>query len=380
MRILFLNDSSRMAGAEKSLALLAGHLDDGRFEKLVVCPPGPYADYLREREIHVVESPLHYYARRTGLTRYLCSLLKIARLVGSYRPGIIHCNSYRAAHWGIPLAALLRVPTVCHIRDSRYTRWSSWLMAHSPKNVRFIAISVAVREALLRAGVDPDRIDVIHNCSDLRAFHPGVTPNVEVQTKGKLRLGVFGRIEERKRVIDAVEALSRLDPTTDPHLFVVGEAWTDGGAEVERNLRSRIKELGLEDRVIFMGYRTDVPKIMAALDIVLMPAVDEPFARVVLEGMCLGKPVIGTLSGGVPEVIEDGISGILVSPRAPDALARAIDSIRSDSAFARRIGENGRARALSTFSVETHLRRVEETYQKVLKTDDYSAASCDAAL
>jgi glycosyltransferase involved in cell wall biosynthesis len=239
-------------------------------------------------------------------------------------------------------------------------------MKHSPRSVRFIAISFAVRQALLAVGVEPARIDVIHNCSDLKAFHPGVKPDCEVLAKGKLRLGVFGRIEERKRAVDAVEAVGLLRESADPHLFIVGEAWTEKGVTVERELRSRIRELGIENRVTFTGYRTDIPEIMAALDIVLMPAEDEPFARVVLEGMCMGKPVIGTTSGGVPEVVESGLSGLLVAPRSPQSLAQAVRSLVDHPADARRLAENGRLRAIKEFSVEGHLRRVEETYGRLL--------------
>ncbi len=367
LRILFLNDSARIAGAEKSLALLAENLNGDRFEKAVVCPSGPYSEYLKQKGIPVIESELYYYAQRTGVRRYLQSLLKLAVLARSFRPDIIHCNSYRAAHWGIPLASFAGARVVCHIRDSRYTRWSAWLMKHSPRSVRFIAISSAVRQALVAVGVDSARIDVIHNCSDLKGFHPGVRPDPEVLAKGKLRLGVFGRIEERKRVVDAVEALSLLDEELDAHLFIVGDAWTENGAAVERELRSKIQETGMENRVTHTGYRTDIPEIIAALDIVLMPAEDEPFARVVLEGMCMGKPVIGTRSGGVPEVVEDGSSGLLVPPRNPRALARAIQSLVDDPAGAHRLAENGRMRAISEFSVESHLRRVEETYSRVFK-------------
>ncbi|MFB3904125.1 MAG: glycosyltransferase family 4 protein [Acidobacteriota bacterium] len=366
MRILFLNDSARIAGAEKSLALLTENLDATRFEKAVVCPPGPYSAYLKEKRIPVIESDLYYYAQRTGIRRYLHSLVKLGRLTRSWRPDIIHCNSYRAAHWGIPLARLLGIGVVCHIRDARYTRWSAWLMKHSPRSARFIAISAAVRQALLAVGVHPARIDVIHNCADLKAFHAGVKPACDVLPKGGLRLGVFGRIEERKRVVDAVEALSLLDEALNSHLFIVGEAWTENGAAVERELRSKVRALGVEDRVTFTGYRTDIPEIIAALDIVLMPAEDEPFARAVLEGMCMGKPVIGTTSGGVPEVIEDGQSGLLVPPRDPRRIAEAIRSLVADPTAARRLGRNGQQRAINHFSVEAHLERVEQAYKRIL--------------
>jgi glycosyltransferase involved in cell wall biosynthesis len=360
-RVLFFNDSSRIAGAEKSLALLAGNLDPTLFETCVVCPPGAYGAYLSERGIRVEEAPLHYYRKNYWL-RYFRSLLSSVRLVRRFRPDIIHCNSYRAAHWGIPLAALLSIPTLCHIRDCRYTRFSSLLMRRAPEQVRYVAVSRAVQHALERVGVDSARIDVVYNGTDMAAFNPDVIPaRLPEAGEAGLIIGVFGRIEERKRVIDVVEALNRLPGRLAAHLLIVGESWTETGARVEEEIRSRVETLGLTSRVTFTGYREDVPSVMAAVDMVVVPSVDEPFARVILEAMSLAKPIIGTTSGGTPEMLEDGESGLLVPPGNPPALAAAIASL-ADPDLARRLGENARSRALKLFTVGAHVSRIQQIY------------------
>jgi L-malate glycosyltransferase len=363
-RILFFNDSGRIAGAEKSLALLVANLDPAVYDTRVICPPGAYPAYLLARGIRVEEASLDYYKKHRWLG-YFRSLLYSLRLVRRFKPDIIHCNSYRAGHWGIPLAALLSVPTLCHIRDCRYTKFSSLLMRKAPESVRYIAVSQAVKLALGRAGVNPARVDVVYNGADVAAFNPGVVPTqVRRGEKDRLFLGVFGRIEERKRVIDVVEAMDLLPARLGVHLFVVGDSWSDTGALVEQGLKSRVEALGLTSRVTFTGYREDIPAVMAAMDIVLVPSVDEPFARVILEAMSLGKPIIGTTSGGTPEMLEEGESGLLVPPRNPAALADAIVAV-SEAELARRLGNNARSRALNLFTVESHVRQIREIYAEV---------------
>ena len=367
IRVAFLNDSARIAGAEKSLALLVQNLPD-RIVPLVVCPPGEYAGFLTASGVsHVRTATVWHYRRASGYLRYMASLVKLARILLKFGVEIIHCNSYRAGHWGIPLAYLLGVRTVCHVRDCHYTRFSTMMMKRAGSRVHFIAVSNAVKEALVGAGVMPQNISVIFNGTDVRNFHPGVSPARLVRDGSpRLNLGIFGRIEERKRHLDAVEALAIVRREVDAHLYIVGDAWRDSGKVVEEWLLERTSQLGLAPHVSFTGYRTDIPEIMAGMDIVLVPSVDEPFARVILEALALEKPVIGTLSGGTPEMIEDATSGLLVPPKAPAALAQAILRLARDPGLAARLARNGRARATRMFTIEAHVSKVLGVYDKVM--------------
>jgi hypothetical protein len=133
INIAFINDSSRIAGAEKSLALLVANLPRDRFQSTVICPPGEYEGYLRQHGVEsVIPLRLYHYNRSNGVVRYLASILRLARILRRQRVDIIHCNSYRAAHWGIPLAYVLGIRAVCHVRDCHFTRFSSF-SSPSPK-------------------------------------------------------------------------------------------------------------------------------------------------------------------------------------------------------------------------------------------------------
>jgi len=367
IRVAFLNDSARIAGAEKSLALLVQNLPDW-VNPLVVCPPGEYADFLAASGVRNVKTArVSHYNRANGYLRYMVSLVKLARILLNFGVQIIHCNSYRAGHWGIPLAYLLGLQTVCHVRDSHYTRFSTLLMKRAGNRVHFIAISNAVKEALVKVGVAPEKVSVIYNGTDVRSFRPGLQPARFLrESPVSLNLGIFGRIEERKRHIDAIEALPLIRKHADSHLYIVGDAWKESGQAVEKWLQERIVQLGLGRHVSFTGYRTDVPEIMAGVDIVLVPSVDEPMGRVILEAMASEKPVIGTLSGGIPEVIENGTSGLLVEPKAPAVLADAVLRLVRDPRLAARLAANGRERATKLFSIEAHVSQVVFFYNTIL--------------
>jgi glycosyltransferase involved in cell wall biosynthesis len=241
-------------------------------------------------------------------------------------------------------------------------------MSRAGKRVVFVAVSNAVKASLVRAGVYPDKIMVVYNGADVRLYHPGVQPSASCASKNEVvKVAMFGRIVERKRHIDAVEALALLCHEVNARLYIVGDAWDELGVAVETRLRERVAELGLMDHVIFTGYRTDVPEVMAAMDIVLVPSLDEPFARVILEAMSMQKPVIGTFSGGTPEMIKHGINGLLVPPKNPGALFRAILQLVREPELASILSRNGRERAVNLFSIESHVMAIMRLYEKLLR-------------
>jgi glycosyltransferase involved in cell wall biosynthesis len=115
-----------------------------------------------------------------------------------------------------------------------------------------------------------------------------------------------------------------------------------------------------------MGFQRDIPPIMAMMDIILVPAENEPFARVILEAMALGKPIIGTTSGGTPEMLEHHKSGLLVPARDPAALAKAIIMLAFDSALRVQLGANARSRVQEMFTITAHVKQVEKVYDLCL--------------
>jgi L-malate glycosyltransferase len=368
INIAFINDSSRIAGAEKSLALLVANLPRDRFQSTVICPPGEYEGYLRQHGVEsVIPLRLYHYNRSNGVVRYLASILRLARILRRQRVDIIHCNSYRAAHWGIPLAYVLGIRAVCHVRDCHFTRFSSKLMARAGSRIVFVAVSKAVKASLVNAGVSSGQVEVVYNGADVTRYHPGIPPADPFEGRSDaVNLGLFGRIEERKRHIDAVEALFLIRRVrSNVRLVVVGDPWKESGRAADRRLKERIAELGLQDQVLFTGYRTDVPALMSGVDVVLVPSTDEPFARVILEAFSMEKPVVGTLSGGTPEMIEDGVSGLLAPAQDPAALADACLRLLNDAKLAASLARQGRERALRLFTIDSHVAAITRIYSEI---------------
>lgn len=367
LKVVFLADSATIGGAEHSLTLLVKNLNRQVFETTVICPiKGQLIDELAPAGISVAPMDINYFSRKGRPLKYFLSLLKLIQLLKRLGPDIIHCNSVRAAHWGIPLGHLMSVRTICHVRDLRYTRFSSFLLKYASRGTEFIAISRCVKRALASMGIRDSQITLIYNGVDSTVYSCDIPRSDFEQefssSKDKLTIGVIGRIVEWKRHIDVIEAVGRLADRIDLRLFIVGELWHDPASDFWKQILSRILALGLNDKVIFTGLRKDIPRIMAGLDIIIVPSENEPFGRVTVEAMAMGKPVIGTRSGGTPEIIQHGINGILVPVRDPEALAKAIETIAVSKDYAEHLGWNARKHVAGAFSTESHVLKIEELY------------------
>jgi glycosyltransferase involved in cell wall biosynthesis len=137
------------------------------------------------------------------------------------------------------------------------------------------------------------------------------------------------------------------------------------GAERHR-LHGLARGLGVQDRVLFLGQRHDIPELLAVCDVVVVPSLDEGLSVAVLEAMALGRPVVATAVGGTPEAVHDGVTGLLVPPANPAQLAAAIRRIIEDGALAERLGDAARARAEAAFSAARMVERISAVYDDLL--------------
>jgi glycosyltransferase involved in cell wall biosynthesis len=366
LRIGFLNDSSRIGGAEKSLAFLIKNLNSSVFESVVICPKGgPLIDELASQNIHVIARDISRFSRKHRVFNYVASLFKLLYLIKKLRIDIIHCNTIGAAHWGLPIGSLLSRPVVCHIRSSSYTKFSSFVVKFY-KHSRFIAISHFVKQSLTDVGVPDDKIAVVYNGVDTDLYNPDkLSTNYQKEFekyREVLKIGVLGRIETWKRHIDVLEAAGMIRESLRFHLFIVGEVWDQKDLSLLQMLKSRINDLRLNNHVTFTGFRKDIPAFMAGLDVIVVPSEGEPFGRVTIEAMAIGKPVIGTMSGCTPEIIQDGVNGILVPVKSPGAIARALQVLANNPAYAARLGRQARRRVIDAFSIGKHALLVQSLY------------------
>jgi len=229
---------------------------------------------------------------------------------------------------------------------------------------RIVTVSNSVRETLLKCGVPADKVQVIHHGTDIEAFSRTTLERKAVRQDLGIpdecvAIGIVGRIAPEKGHEVLLDALGKLGDRYPLRLVIVGS-----GPD-EAAIREKIERLGLSEKVIFTGFRDDVNNVIAALDVVTVPSTwNEPCSAVIQQGMALSKPVIGTRTGGSPEMILDGETGLLVPPSDADALANAVGQMAGDAFLRRRLGAAGRERVESHFSLQIMTDKIEALYRR----------------
>jgi glycosyltransferase involved in cell wall biosynthesis len=300
------------------------------------------------------------------------ALADIVRLIRSRRIDLLHLSGMKAILLGRIAARLTRRPTVIHLHDlSPLGSWLRFGQRHCvPKPDLALAVSNAVRDFAIRQfRLQPQRVEVLHNghaleryaraCADARfriRTEFGLAPSARViLVIGKM----MTRIKGQHHAIFAMQRIIERCP--DAALLLVGDGPDRGLCE------QMVNQLGLEQRVRFAGQREDVPDLLAATDVLAMPSSTEGLPYVALEAAAAGRPVVAFDCGGMPDVVLQGQTGILVPPGDQSALATAIVRVLADPALAKRLGEAGRRHA-ANFTVDRHIARLEELYAAVLET------------
>jgi glycosyltransferase involved in cell wall biosynthesis len=307
---------------------------------------------------------------------------QVRRAARRHAAQVVHANSIRA---GLMLA-LGRPPaaTVVHVRDclppGPLSKATLRLIAASASTVvansRYTADSVTALAPRARPEVvynpvdlerfDPTRIEVGHARARLRE-------ELGDAAARRVQLGVVAQISPWKGQDTAIEALRLLvQEGVDAQLLLIGSAvFVDGATRFDNEaylarLRASVTAAGLDDRVAWLGEREDVPELMRALDVLLLPSREEPFGRALIEAMALGVPVLATNVGGPPEIVREGREGYLLAPGDPGAWARAARAIAEHPDLAAQMGRAGRARVEQLFTAERHAEAMAAVYQRAL--------------
>jgi glycosyltransferase involved in cell wall biosynthesis len=217
-----------------------------------------------------------------------------------------------------------------------------------------VAVSDATRASLVRQGYPADRLVTVHNGIDAEPAEPKRLADGPTILEVARLAGVKGQ-----RTL--LEALAGVDATA----VLVGRDLERGGA-YEHELRAEADRLGVSGRVLFAGYREDVPALLAGCDVFCLPSFAEGLPLVVLEAMAQGKPVVATAVGGTPELVVDGETGVLVPPGDVEALRRALAGVLADPERARAMGEAGRRRVREEFGARAAAQRILGLYERRL--------------
>lgn len=330
---------------------------------------GPLADAIRETRI-----PVEIIGRRPGLD--LACARRLRRRWRLDRPSVVIAHQYTPFVYAILARRLVeRVPIVYveHGRfypDRRRLRRVLFNRLVLRSYDRIIAVGDAVRKALVTyEGFSPRRISVIYNgvnvaeFANARSSRAQIRRALEIQDQEVVFIHV-ARFDPLKDHITAVRAFAKLTDTPS-RLLLVG----DGPTKPE--VDSLVRGLGLEKRTIALGFRTNIPELLAAADVFVLTSLTEGIPVTVIEAMATGLPVIATAVGGIPELIAHAREGLLVPPRDAEALAAAMRLLCEDRELRGRLGRAAHEKALRQFTEE----KMHEQYNQIIEQAFASAHS-----
>jgi len=316
----------------------------------------------------------------TGRSIYLTlrdapTIWRVARLIKDEAVDLVHqSNSLSGNRATIIAARLAAVPQLCHVRGLDQLSQFEWYLARYIKT--FIYISKAVERCYLDQGILPDQGQVIYNPIDVEAFTdtdsaPALRAEFGLDSQERLICNV-GNISWWKGQDDFLHAMAEViqaQPRTKA--LLVGEVFSSPVNQAYyQKLRRLVAELGLANHVIFTGFRSDIPRIMAASDVIVHSSSEpEPFGRVVAEGMAAGRPVIATAGGGVLDLIKDHVTGLLVPLKTPALMAKAMLELLENPGHAKRIGQQAQQHVRERFSSIRHATAVQQIYQQILEEE-----------
>ncbi len=384
VNVLYVNHTAEVSGAERSLLDLITALPD-MVRPLLATPEGSLA-YEAQRlgipttTISGTAGSLKLHPSRTprALAEIAVAAGEIRLAARRHRAVLVHANSIRA---GVALGLTHTLAaTVVHVRDclppGRVSTTTMRLVASTATTV--VANSEYTADSVRRLAPGAN-LEVVHNPVDLTRWDPARIDRVHArarlrEVRGRaLLLGVVAQLTPWKGQETAVEALRLLRRRgVDAHLLLIGSAkflspsTRYDNQAYEAELRQRVAAAGLEDRVSWMGERDDVPELVSALDVLLLPSWEEPFGRALIEAMALKVPVIATRVGGPPEILTDGREGFLVEPRDAEAWAEAIGRFARNPALGREMGQAGRRRVEQAFSLDRHVTSMLDVYEQAL--------------
>lgn len=366
-RVVFYTDGETFGGAERALLMLLSGLDRGRWAPILAHHPAigiqPLVDAAGRLDVRLMPVP----PMPLGLTGAPAAFV-FARALHRGRPPVFHAHlSWQlAAKHALTAAVLARLPCVVatlHLFvDARPSVATLLQQAALSRRVnRYLAVSHHVaRLACDRLRWPERRVSVVHNGVELERFTAGADASLRARLVGGRECAlalVPARLTEQKGHRHLLRAAARLPGVV---FALVGDG--PERASLERTAR----EVGVRDRILFLGDRDDLPDLLAVCDVMVLPSLYEGLPLVVLEAMAASRPVVATAVGGTPEAVEPDGTGLLVPPADPQALASAVRRVVENPPWACMLGEAGRRRVEREFSSQAMIRAVTGHYEEIL--------------
>lgn len=352
-----------LAGAPRHLLAIVENLSLENFTINVICPPGPLAGEIKKLRRHV---ELDIIPMKSRLD--FKAISEIKKEIKHLKPDIIHIHGTRAGLLGRVAAIGSNIPVIYteHLWTKQFRLQNRFLnFVHYFTNwfldmftTLNIAVSQAVKDFLVSSHISYiDKVKVIYNGIEKSKLRASIFTSDK-----EFLLATVGTLNPQKGVQFLIRALPKIvKEYPGLRLEIIG----DGG--YKRKLQDEVKHLKLKNYVKFTGFVPDVSKYLTSFDLYIQPSLSESFGLAILQAMSVGLPVIATNTGGIPEVVTEGKSGLLVEPMDSKALAEAILELLRHPQKAKKMGEMAHKEAQLKFNLDDMIKELEKTYESVAK-------------
>lgn len=370
MNVLHIYQNSQVGGIQQQILGILGAYDRSVVNPMFCCL-GPKKEIARE--IEALEIPCFALNRKEYNKFSPGIILDLYRLMRTHHIHVLRTHKYRANLYGRPAARLARVPVVIasehNIYRDREKRLRRKLLNKFLSGItdKVVAVSEAIKSDIARYDkVNQSKLLIIRNGVNIDKFTAkGAFANVrkELGIRDETTLiGFIGRLVQNKGLEYLLEAFSRVKKEcVDSTVMIVGY-----GSLMEE-LKKSAQRKGIGNDVLFTGQRRDIPAVLSAIDIFAMSSVKEGLPNALLEALAMGKPVVATAVGGIPEIVENGVTGLVVRPADPGALEEAILRLINDKSLANRLGAEAQDFIIQNHSIETTVQKWQSLYQSILQ-------------
>ena len=373
IKLLFAIDNLEFGGGERVFAQIINGLSPENYELCLVSNPGrELYQSLINKEVCCI--PLDFSKRANPAL-----IFKLTKIIKDKKIDIVHGQGARAEFYariaarlagGTKYVSTIAMPVEGY--DVGLLRKSIYFVLDRATEMyvdRFIVVSDILRNTLItKHHIPPEKLTKIYNGIEIDHYDPKSTASHRIKirdvlgvNKDDILLGALGRMVWQKGfefLIKCIQDVVKAHGETK--VIIVGEGL------LKKDLENLCRQLKVENKTIFAGFRSDIKEILSAVDIVVIPSLLEGFPMLTLEAMAMAKPIVATRIDGITEQITDGVEGILVPPREPIALAVAINKIIQDKELGRFLGLAARKKVEKEFTVEKMINETENVYHSLL--------------
>jgi len=369
-RILLFFEYGTLNGGEMSMLALLDKLGQSEFEFVAVAPAsGMLKERLEQLGIKVLPLILRDKKGQKLPVKQVDSHL--LELITRAAPDLVHSNSLSMGRMVGRIASRLPMPCTAHLRD--IIRLNKTAVVDLNRSAGLIAVSNATRQFHAKQGLMSGKLKIVFNGVDTEVFRPASPVGTLRQKLGLSNSAVLianiGQICLRKgQTLLAQVGAFLAEEFPDANYLFIGQRHSKKleSIEYEKSIRQIFREAGIENRLFCLGFREDIPSILNQIDLLVHTARQEPLGRVLIEAASCGKAIVATEVGGTAEILEDGVSAILVPPDDPDSLAAAIRRMFTDSELRSRLGRQARKNVIEKFSLPKAAEQVRKFWRSFL--------------